>query len=156
MRQRSSSHRWWWSRNERASCHWSGWKVHNTFCGSVHNTGKVFSSWFLFIFCSSSMSRTFINISGSLIYMADAEYTIKNCSTDWRTEFYPLFQHFLAFKSLSSKIFYSVSWFLSLSKFYQCIPFSPFSLLNFFLSSGRSVIEDQYTVANTFALTLKK
>lgn len=157
MRQRSSSDRLGQSRDERVSKSVLV-RMASALC-SVHNTVKVFSSWFLFTFCSSSMKRTFINISGSPVYRTAAEYTIKNCSADWRKEFYPLLrtilQHFSSFK-----IDFQVKLFYSCPDFFHCLIFiSAFHLalslynfifltctllmLNFFLSSITPEIADQ-------------
>lgn len=77
------------------------------------------------------MKRVFINISGSPVYRAAGEYTVKNCSTDWSKEFYPLLrstlQHFSSFKrNFQMKLFYSCP------DFCHCLFFS--SALNLGLS----------------------
>lgn len=157
MRQRSSSDRLGQSTDERVSKSVLV-RMASTLC-SGHNTVKVFSSWFLFTFCSSSMKRTFINISGSPVYRIAAEYTIKNCSADWRKEFYSLLrttlQHFSSFK-----IDFHVKLFYSCPDFFHCLIFiSAFHLglslynfifltctllmLSFFLSSITPEFADQ-------------
>lgn len=113
------------------------------------------------------MKRAFINISGSPVYRAAAEYTIKNCSADWRREFYPLLrstlQHFSSFKRN-----FQVKLFHSCPDFRHCLIFiSAFNLalsLFFFHSSNNQLFSVLYRTWNcrlinsgqSYLITLEK